>query len=140
MNPGPGLGTLTITGDYTQTASGELAIEVGGLTPGTGHDRLSVGGTATLDGALSVDLVNGDFPAVGDTVAVDLGIGTTGGTTFAGLSEGTAFDMAGPTTVRVSYAGGSGNDVSLTAINRAPTLDPLTRRRLWRTPDFRRST
>lgn len=124
VNSGPGTGTLTITGDYTQTAAGTLAVELGGLTQ---YDRLNVGGSATLAGALAVDLVNGYFPTVGSGFTpLDLtGAGTAGGTAFAGLGEGATFDEAGPTTFKITYAGGSGNDVGLTAINRAPTLDPI---------------
>src|SRR5207248_929814 len=39
-------GILTITGDYTQTSSGSLLLDIGGTTPGTGYDRLAVTGTA----------------------------------------------------------------------------------------------
>ena len=123
--PGVGLGVLTVTGNYTQTAAGTLAIETGG--PGAGQtDRLAVGGAVTLDGALTVGSVNGYFAAVGDTLTVlDPTDPATIGGTFAGLDEGDTLDSDGPTTFAVSYAGGSGNDVTLTAINRAPTLDTI---------------
>lgn len=76
--PGDSPGTLTVAasvtpdrpGDYSQGADGVLAIEAGGLTPGTQHDRLVVAGTATLGGTLEVTLVNGFVPADGDAIAV----------------------------------------------------------------------
>jgi hypothetical protein len=52
-------GTLTINGTYTQTAAGTLVLQVGGSTPGTDTDKLAVTGQATLDGSLTVVLLNG---------------------------------------------------------------------------------
>ena len=64
--PGSSAGILTIARLYTQTASGALSIEIGGLAAGTEYDRLAVGGVATLDGTLRVEFVNGYVPNVGD--------------------------------------------------------------------------
>jgi hypothetical protein len=124
VGPGPGIGVLTITGGYTQTAGGTLSVEAGG--PGQ-SDRLDVAGAVGLDGTLVVGLANGYFPPVGSGFTVLTTTGGTGGSTFAGLAEGGHLD-AGPTTFRATYAGGDGNDVALTAINRGPTLvtDPIT--------------
>lgn len=47
--PGNSIGTLTINGDYVQTASGIYQAE---LAPGSRSDLLRVTGTATLDGTL----------------------------------------------------------------------------------------
>jgi len=47
--PGTSIGTLTINGDYVQTASGRYLAE---LAPGERSDQLRVLGTATLDGTL----------------------------------------------------------------------------------------
>jgi hypothetical protein len=67
VSPGaPTAGLLTINGSYTQTSRGALNIEIGGLTPGTGYDRLVVNGTVTLDGALNVSTLNGFLPNFGD--------------------------------------------------------------------------
>ncbi len=60
-------GSLAIQGDYTQTADGTLAMEIGGTDPGTGYDYLSVSGTATLDGTLEVSVLDGFFAQPGDT-------------------------------------------------------------------------
>src|SRR6185503_10365105 len=66
------------TGDYTQTASGTLNIELGGTVAGTSYDRLAVSGAAALSGTLNVSLVNGFNPAQGDTFLV-LNHGTRSG-------------------------------------------------------------
>jgi autotransporter-associated beta strand protein len=57
VSPGNSPGTLTIAGDYTQTTSGTLKIEVAGLGAGN-HDLLVVGDTATLAGTLQVVRLN----------------------------------------------------------------------------------
>ncbi len=58
-------GTIIVTGDYTQNASGSLNIELGGTAAGT-FDVLSVGGSVALDGTLNVSLINSFNPAMSD--------------------------------------------------------------------------
>ncbi len=72
ISPGPGRGELTIAGNYQQTASGILNINLGGYSPGIGYERVTVaaggaGGVATLDGTLNVNLVDGFSPTNGAT-------------------------------------------------------------------------
>ena len=65
----PGLvspGVLTVTGDYRQPAAGALSMQIAGATDRPGHDRLDVGGAATLDGALRVETLFGFAPAPTD--------------------------------------------------------------------------
>ncbi len=77
--PRPGAaGTLTVNGTYTQNA-GVLDIELGGLTPDTEHDRLTVSGTAVLGGTLELSLINGFIPEVGQQFTI-LSAGTRTGT------------------------------------------------------------
>jgi uncharacterized repeat protein (TIGR01451 family) len=80
--PGGSVGTLTVTGDYTQTAGGTLDAEVAGPTS---FDVLSVGGTATLGGAVRVTLLGGFAPADGDRFRV-VTAGTRTGT-FTGVDD-----------------------------------------------------
>jgi hypothetical protein len=65
--PGVGVGTLHIDGAYVQSGTGKLQIELGGTTPGTNYDQLSVTSVASLAGMLNVSLVDGFSPAVGNT-------------------------------------------------------------------------
>jgi uncharacterized repeat protein (TIGR01451 family) len=69
VSPGstPPTCTITVTGNYTQGATGALNIELGGVST---YDKLAVGGTATLDGTLNVSLINGYTPNNGDTFPV----------------------------------------------------------------------
>jgi hypothetical protein len=58
-------GTLTINGNYTQTAQGQLQIDLG-----ESSDRLNVLDSAILDGILSVSLLESFSPAEGDQFLV----------------------------------------------------------------------
>jgi hypothetical protein len=69
VTPGASAGLLTVSGNYTQTTNGVLCIELGGLAPGTNFDRLSVGGTASLTGTVSVALTNGFSPPANSAFA-----------------------------------------------------------------------
>jgi hypothetical protein len=52
--PGHSPGILTINGNYSQGPNGELDVEINGPAAGTQFSRLSVTGTASLDGDLRV--------------------------------------------------------------------------------------
>jgi hypothetical protein len=72
VSPGLPLGELDIAGNYQQTASGVLNIELGGNLPGTSFDLVTVtaggaGGVATLGGTLNVTITNGFSPTKGAT-------------------------------------------------------------------------
>ncbi|HOW97122.1 MAG TPA: hypothetical protein P5567_13675 [Kiritimatiellia bacterium] len=67
--PGSSVGRLTITGHFAQASSGVLEVELGGTTPGSGHDQLVVTGNAAVDGTLRVTLDGGYFPAEGSIFA-----------------------------------------------------------------------
>ncbi len=60
-------GLLSINGNYTQTATGSLNIELGGTTAGTQYDQLDVSGSATVGGSLILGLINGFTPTLGQT-------------------------------------------------------------------------
>lgn len=72
ISPGFPLGGMDISGNYEQTESGVLNIDLGGTVPGSSFDRITVtsggaGGTASLGGTLNVGLTNGFTPKKGDT-------------------------------------------------------------------------
>jgi T5SS/PEP-CTERM-associated repeat protein len=62
--PGTSPGTLTIDGNYTQSATGRLQIE---LASSSVYDVLAVTGQANLGGALEIFLLDGFTPAPTDT-------------------------------------------------------------------------
>lgn len=65
--PGDPFGTLTVQGDYTQTATGVLLIQIAGPNQ---YGQLNVTGTATLNGSLVVLLGGNYVPAVGTSFEV----------------------------------------------------------------------
>lgn len=68
--PGNGIGTLAIEGRFANAPGGTLEFELGGPAAGTQYDRIEVDGLAALEGTLSVSLVNGFVPALGNSFAI----------------------------------------------------------------------
>jgi autotransporter-associated beta strand protein/T5SS/PEP-CTERM-associated repeat protein len=66
VSPGNSIGTLTIAGDYQQTSSGSLDIEI--ASPSS-FDRLVVGGRASLAGTLQVLPIGGNSLSYGEKYA-----------------------------------------------------------------------
>jgi autotransporter-associated beta strand protein len=125
VSPGDnGPGTLLSNANVALQPGGTLSVELNGTAPGSQYDVLSVHGTVSLGGTLNVAV--GFAPPAGtqfmiiNNDSVDPVIGA-----FAGLPEG-AMVFAGTQAFRITYAGGDGNDVVLTAIvpTNVPTLSP----------------
>lgn len=107
--PGNSPGTLTINGNYTQSSTGTLFIEIGGTTPGTEYDQLIVNGIATFEPGSTIEItlldLDGDGtlfePQSGDTIDflvadnVVLPAGTELGDliTFTNLPAGLQFEF-----------------------------------------------
>jgi len=70
ISPGLSPGKLTLNGNYTQASTGILNLEIGGSTPVTEYDQFAVSGSAALDGALNLTLINGYRPKVGDVFQI----------------------------------------------------------------------
>jgi hypothetical protein len=113
-------GNLSIQG-------GTVRFDLRSTTPGTGYDQIHTTGTVTLaDPTLEVVLPSG-LPAPGQSFTIVDNDGTDPiAGTFSGLPEGTAF-AAGGAFFRITYLGGTGNDIVLTVLAGPP-------------PRFRRST
>lgn len=82
--PGEGgvgrIGQLSITGNYQQTATGRLDMDVAAnspFLPGVTYDQLNIGGSMAMGGQLVVNAV----PAIAATSATQLALGTTSGST-----------------------------------------------------------
>jgi post-segregation antitoxin (ccd killing protein) len=125
VNPGASPGIINVAnGAYMQLAGGALNIELNGLTVGTQFDQLNVAGMVSLAGTLNVSL--GFAPMPGDTFIIINNDGTDAVTgTFTGLPQGASF-MAGGAQFQISYTGGTGNDVVLTATGGAPVTSTPT--------------
>lgn len=70
LAPGSSAGSTTILGAYSQGADAALEIEVGGTTPGTTYDTVSVSGLALLGGELQLLMLNGFQPSGANTFSV----------------------------------------------------------------------
>ena len=109
---------MTINGNYTQSGTGVFVADVTGPNVDTQYDQLVVNGTVAVGGPLIVQ-AGGLVPGGVQTFTLidnDGADAVTG--TFTGLAEGTIFQANGRN-FRVSYVGGSGNDVTITYL---PTI------------------
>ena len=113
------IGILT-TGSLSANG-GVLSIGLVTPVPGTGHDQLAVNGTVTLSNPTLTVTFPAAVPPAGTSFVIIANDGTDPVSgTFAGLPEGTTFTV-GATALRITYAGGTGNDVVLTAVNATTT-------------------
>jgi len=114
--PGTSPGMLTCSNATFSGAASDFTVEIGGPNPGTGYDQLNARGTVNLGGCtLNLTATYGGIEGQSYTIvsndAADAVVGT-----FNGLAEG-AVISAGLFNFRISYIGGSGNDVTLTTTN-----------------------
>jgi hypothetical protein len=118
--PGSSPGILSITGNYTQSAGGTLAIEVGGTTVGTGFDRLAVSGTVSLAGTLALSTLNSFVPGPSNTFKIVTGSSVSGSfatITGTGLPQGESFKVnlnAADVTLSIRVLAASGTTISAT--------------------------
>lgn len=153
LDLGDGPSTLTVSGDFTQTASGVLTVEI----TSSAHDAIIAGGAVSLGGTLIVDTeLTGFAPGVTATTIIDGGTGLSGAfDSVFGLASGllvdqqvvydfTTFDVTIETSINLASSlegltqnqGGVGD--SLVRGLSGPGLDPDTRaliQTLGRVPD-----
>ena len=105
------------SGSLSLTGSSTLEVEVIGTTPGTGYSQYVVTGSVTLGGAV-LDLSGTYAGSFGDTLTIidNDGSGDAVSGTFDGLSDG-SFIVFNGRSYKLSYAGGDGNDVTLSIVN-----------------------
>ncbi len=112
--PGSSPGILD-TGDFSLKAGATLTSQIGGTTVDTQYDQINVKGSVTLAGALDLVLINNFNPAFGNAFTIinnDAADAVNG--TFAGIAQGGTV-ILGTETFKVTYQGGDGNDVVVTA-------------------------
>ncbi|MFM9997257.1 MAG: hypothetical protein ACKVU4_15820 [Phycisphaerales bacterium] len=95
-------GPFNLTGMYQQTADGILEIEIGGLAPVNGHDRMDVTGSAVLGGMLDLSLLAGFTPETGQSFTV---LTATGGISGQFASVNQPANMPAGLVFSVVYAG-----------------------------------
>ncbi|MEO1495804.1 MAG: hypothetical protein AAFV43_01510 [Planctomycetota bacterium] len=101
--PSANSGPTLIDGDYTESASSTLEIDVAGVTVGSGYDQLEVTGGATLAGTLELLLDPAFMPASADTFTLLTADELTGA--FANVASGERLDTTGGVgSFRVDYS------------------------------------
>ena len=88
-------GTLTITGDYEQESNGILALFMTGSDAGS-FSQISIDGQAYLAGELSLSLMDGFIPNIGDVFEIlnaDSCYGTFSSFNVIGLPDDMFFDI-----------------------------------------------
>lgn len=119
MNSGavaPGMSPGVLNTGSLSMSGGAVDIEIGGTAAGS-FDQLNVVGTVAFTGgvALNVSHWNNFRPAVGNTFVIINNDGVDAVTsTFTGLAQGATVTVDG-VVYTISYNGGDGNDVVLTA-------------------------
>lgn len=91
--PGLSPGKLTIDGDYVQSPTGMLRLEIGGNDPNS-FDQLVVNGNASLRGEIVLDVLPGFLPQAGDhfvLMNVDGMFANAADLSFTGVADGWLF-------------------------------------------------
>ena len=119
-------GVFNINGLTFTSSAATDSVQIYGTTPSlSGYDQLNVTGAVSLGNATLAVSVGGSFtPTIGDVFTIINNDGADAVTgTFNGLPEASVFAASG-FNFRVSYVGGTGNDVTLTAVAATPTPTP----------------
>lgn len=120
VSPGASPGRLT-SGNVILGANSIFRVELDGPTPGATHDQLRALGTVNLGGAELQATLN-FIPTLGQPLVIIDNDGVDAVVDqFKGLAEGDTLRVNQIPFV-ISYKGGDGNDVTLTATNRSLSL------------------
>jgi autotransporter-associated beta strand protein len=130
--PGNGGPAILTCSNLTFTSSGSYSVDLTGPAPGSGYAQLNQIGPGPSDvlGNASLQVVPNFATPVGlgqQFTIISNATAQPFSGTFAGLPEGAQF-MAGGFTFRISYVGGTGNDVVLTLLGvpgKTVTLDAV---------------
>lgn len=113
LQPGGAPGKIFTGNLNLNNPAGAVTFEINGSTPGSGHDQIAVNGTVTL-GTPTLTLVVGTGGGMSNQYVLIDNNGTDPVSgTFNGLPEGATIN-AGLVSYKISYVGGTGNDVVLT--------------------------
>jgi Ca2+-binding RTX toxin-like protein len=121
---GPGVHTLPPSASIavgSLSLDGTLRYQISSPNAGSGFHPITVAGAVTVSGGFQLELLNGFIPPLNAVFTIIDARGTAQGT-FAALGEGAVLAIGG-NRFRISYIGGDGNDVTLTAFeiaNRPP--------------------
>lgn len=125
LGPGGSAGQLICENGVTLKAGAYFDVELNGTTAVTDYDQLVVDEGLNL-GSANLNVTLGFSPSSGDTFTIidNPSLGAVTGT-FNGLAEGATFTDGG-TQFQITYVGGDGNDVVLTAQGQGPVIPTLS--------------
>lgn len=115
----PGLSPGCLTSGNLAIDGGIYRAELGGTTACTGYDQMKITGTVTLtnEPVLELSRYNNYKPKAGTTYTIiDNDVAEAISGTFKGMAEGATFKVDGYV-YKISYVGGSGNDVVITVVS-----------------------
>ncbi|MCA9948735.1 MAG: hypothetical protein KDE48_03745 [Anaerolineales bacterium] len=126
LAPGLSPGTFSVNGDVSFADDSSFAVELTGATTTGPHDKLTATGGVTIGSNVSLNLDTSGYTThqTGVITLIQNGNGAVNGT-FNGLPEGAETNNGGSPNFIISYVGGDGNDVTLTATT--PTTLTLAR-------------
>jgi hypothetical protein len=124
-------GILAANGGYNSVSNASLYCGIAGTTAGTGYGRLQVSGPVTLNGTLSVELINNFVPVTNDSFTV-LIAGTRNGTfaSFSYPSNQVTMQLSNSPTSVIARVTGLVTNISAPALL-APELAGTDVRLIW---------
>jgi hypothetical protein len=113
----PVLGQASTSVDTLAWSGATLNYQIAGPNPGTGFNQITVTSPLSLGIPFNLSLAQGFTPTLAETFTIieNQSSSPIGGT-FSGLPEAAVIADAAGDQFRISYAGGDGNDVTLTTI------------------------
>jgi autotransporter-associated beta strand protein len=120
LSPGSSPGILH-TGMLRLVPGLSVAIDLNGLTAGTGYDQLDVNGDVILTNPTLTVTRRFGPPQGAQFTIMNIAAGHSVTGTFNGLPEGATLDLNGQH-FSITYKGGDGNDVVLTALEHPPAV------------------
>jgi fibronectin-binding autotransporter adhesin len=114
LRPGSSPGMLTTGNVVFQSSAADFHVELNGTTPGPGYDQVKALGTVTLANAALHPTLGFAPGSHSSFTIIDNDGSDPVANTFTGLAEGAALTIGG-VPFQISYTGGTGNDVTLTA-------------------------
>lgn len=110
-------GVTTINNNLTLQNSALLRVRINSTNPGDGYDQLNVSGDVALQGDLAITAAPSLPAGASFTILNKTSAGPISGT-FAGRPQGSVVIVNNNDFI-ISYTGGDGNDITLTALSRA---------------------
>lgn len=110
-------GVTAINSSLDLRSSALLQVRINSTNPGDGYDQLNVSGDVALQGDLAINAASGLPAGASFTILNKTSAGPISGT-FTGRPQGSVVIVNNNDFV-ISYTGGDGNDITLTALSRA---------------------